>query len=95
MLCDDNVMKDISEGIIKFDKLICTKEYLQDLKKFARILGPKGLMPNVKSGTLVPHDELIEQVKQSKQGLIEFKVTQDSQIMTKLGLRSFDTDKIE
>ena len=52
-------------------------------------------MPNVKSGTLVPHDELIEQVKQSKQGLIEFKVTQDSQIMTKLGLRSFDTDKIE
>ena len=53
VLCDDNTMKEIAEGDINFDKLICTKEYLTDLKKFARILGPKGLMPNIKSGTLV------------------------------------------
>ena len=42
-----------SNGIINFDKIICTQEFLPSLKRFARILGPKGLMPNVKSGTLV------------------------------------------
>jgi len=66
ILCDDNTLKDIAEGTIGFDKLICTKEYLPDLKRYARILGPKGLMPNVKSGTLVVQDDLIDTVKQSK-----------------------------
>ena len=63
------------------------------LKQYARSLGPKGLMPNVKSGTLVPNDELIETVKQTKQGLVEFRVNEYACIMNKIGKRSFaDTD---
>lgn len=50
---DDQIFTDIQNGIINFDKIICTQEFLPSLKRFARILGPKGLMPNVKSGTLV------------------------------------------
>ena len=49
----EETLTDIAKGQIDFDKLICTQEQLMDLKKFARILGPKGLMPNTKSGTLV------------------------------------------
>ena len=49
---------------------------MQLLKKFARILGPKGLMPNVKSGTLVKPNDLVESVKNSKQGLVEFRVNE-------------------
>ena len=56
----------------------------------ARVLGPKGLMPNVKSGTLVKQHELVETVKQSKQGLIEFRVNEGSFIMNKIGNRSFE-----
>ena len=59
----DQVLKDIEAGTAVFDRIIATPEQMPELKRYARILGPKGLMPNVKSGTLVKHDELIETVK--------------------------------
>jgi large subunit ribosomal protein L1 len=64
------------------------------LKPLARVLGPKGLMPNVKSGTLVKADELLETVKISKQGQIEFRVNEHSDIMVKIGLRAFENDAL-
>lgn len=50
------MLKAIGEGEIKFDKIIATPEHMNSLKTLARVLGPKGLMPNVKSGTLVKPD---------------------------------------
>jgi large subunit ribosomal protein L1 len=67
---------------------------MQALKPLARILGPKGLMPNVKSGTLVKPEALIETVKQSKQGLIEYRVNEDGTIMTKIGKRDFTDEDL-
>ena len=89
MIGDDAVLKDISEGVINFDKIIATPEQMTQLKAMARILGPKGLMPNMKSGTLVKQHELVEAVKLSKQGLVEFRINDASYIMGKIGLRSF------
>ena len=60
---DDNILKEMGEGVINFDKIIATPEHMPSLKQLARILGPKGLMPNVKSGTLVKQHELLETVK--------------------------------
>ena len=51
-------------------------------------------MPNLKSGTLVKNDDLIEAIKLSKQGLIEFRVNENADIMAKIGLRSFENDAI-
>lgn len=68
---------------------------MPSLKAMARVLGPKGLMPNVKSGTLVKQHELIETVKQSKQGLIEFRVNEGSFIMNKIGTRAFELDALK
>jgi len=62
----DDLLKQLAEGKCDFDKLIATPEQMQSLKPLARVLGPKGLMPNVKSGTLVKPDELIDAVKISK-----------------------------
>ena len=59
----DAILTEIANGNIPFDKLICTQDYLPQLKKYARILGPKGLMPNTKSGTLVQSEQIVEQVK--------------------------------
>ena len=53
---DDKILADIAADKIEFEKLLCTSEQLIELKKYARILGPKGLMPNTKSGTLVSQD---------------------------------------
>ncbi len=63
MIGDDTVLKDIAEGTVTFDKIIATPEFMPQLKQLARVLGPKGLMPNVKSGTLVKQHELVDTVK--------------------------------
>lgn len=67
---------------------------MPQLKALARTLGPKGLMPNVKSGTLVKPAELLDTVKISKQGQIEFRVNEHSDIMVKIGLKEFDTENL-
>lgn len=92
---DDHILKQIAEGTIEFDKIIATPDHMPSLKSMARILGPKGLMPNVKSGTLVKADELIEAVKQSKQGLVEYRVTENAFVMNKFGKRDFTDEDLE
>jgi len=68
---------------------------MNGLKQMARVLGPKGLMPNLKSGTLVKPDNLIEAVKASKQGMIEFRVNENSFIMNKFGKRDFTDENLQ
>ena len=68
---------------------------MQSLKPLARILGPKGLMPNVKSGTLVKADQLLETVRLSKQGQIEFRVNENADIMVKIGMKDFEDDALK
>lgn len=93
---DEKLLRDISEGgAMNFDKIISTPEHMQSLKQLARILGPRGLMPNVKSGTLVKPDDLMETVKQSKQGLIEFRVNENGTIMGKFGKRDFPDENLQ
>ena len=92
---NDAVLKEIAEGTIPFDKIIATPEQMPALKALARVLGPKGLMPNVKSGTLVKQHELVETVKQAKQGLVEFRVNDGSFIMNKIGNRTFEVDALK
>lgn len=87
---NDKVLADIASENIEFDKLLCSQEMIQDLKAYARILGPRGLMPNTKSGTLVKGNQIVEQVRQSKAGLVEFRVNSDAFIKNKIGLRTFD-----
>jgi len=84
----------MGEGIIPFDKIIATPEHMPTLKTLARVLGPKGLMPNVKSGTLVKQHELLETVKLSKQGLVEFRVNDAAFIMNRIGHRVFENESL-
>lgn len=94
MIGNDDVLKEISEGNIPFDKIIATPEHMPTLKALARVLGPKGLMPNVKSGTLVKQHELVDTVKQAKQGLVEFRVNEAAFTMNKIGKRSFTDEQL-
>lgn len=63
----------IKDGNYKFDKLLATTEMMSVLKPFARTLGPKGLMPNPKAGTIIKPEELEASIKSAKAGSIEFR----------------------
>ena len=89
---DEEFLKDLEKGIIDFDVLITVPQYMPKLGKFARLLGPKGLMPNPKAGTVTTNVE--DAVKQAKAGKIEYRVDKQSIVHVGLGKVSFGTDKV-
>ncbi len=94
MIADSNTFKNIQEGIIDFEKTVCTMDTLPTLKNYGRILGPKGLMPSVKIGTACTAENLERIIKDLKMGSREFKVDQTGHIHLPIGRYDFSEDKI-
>lgn len=89
---DEEFLKQLEKGEINFDVLISTPQYMPKLGKFARLLGPKGLMPNPKAGTVTMDVE--KAVKDSKAGKVEYRVDKQSVVHIGVGKVSFGTDKL-
>ena len=89
---NDDLADDIQAGKINFDVLIATPDCMGIVGKVGRILGPKGLMPNPKTGTVTT--EVGKAVTDVKGGKIDFKVDKTGIIHTSVGKASFDADKI-
>jgi large subunit ribosomal protein L1 len=94
MIADSNTYKNIQEGIIDFEKTVCTMDTLPTLKNYGRILGPLGLMPSTKIGTACTADNLEKIIKDLKMGSREFKVDQTGHIHLPIGRYDFPEDKI-
>ena len=88
----EDLIKKISEGQINFDKLICTSSMMPKLGKLGKILGPKGLMPNPKLGTVT--DDIINTVSKIKNKIVEIKNDKDGNVGLSIGRKSFPTSKI-
>ena len=88
----DNLVKDITDGKINFDKLIATPATMPKMGKLGKILGPKGLMPNPKFGTVT--NNIKTSVKAIKNGQIEIKNDKDGNVSASIGKKSFDDKKI-
>ena len=89
----DNLIKDITDGKINFDKLIATPSMMSKMGKLGKILGPKGLMPNPKLGTVT--DDIQSAVKAIKTGQIEIKNDKDGNLSASIGKKSFPDTKIK
>ena len=89
---DEEFLKQLEKGVIDFDVLIATPAYMTKLGKFARLLGPKGLMPNPKAGTVTADVE--KAVKEAKAGKVEYRVDKQAIVHIGLGKVSFGTDKL-
>ncbi len=89
---DEEFLKRLEKGEIDFDVLISTPQYMPKLGKFARLLGPKGLMPNPKAGTVTA--DLEKAVQESKAGKVEYRVDKQAIIHIGLGKTSFDQAKL-
>ena len=83
----DDLINNISEGKINFEKLISTPKMMVKLGKLGKILGPKGLMPNPKIGTVT--NEIIKAVKDIKSGQVEIKNDKDGNVGLSIGKKSF------
>lgn len=88
----DDLIEDISKGAIDFDILVATPDIMKDLSKVAKILGPKGLMPNPKAGTVT--FEVGNTVKELKKGRVEYKNDSYGIIHCAVGKVSFDKEKL-
>ena len=89
---DEEFLKRLDKGEIAFDVLISTPQYMPKLGKYARMLGPKGLMPNPKAGTVTM--DLEKAVKEAKAGKVEYRVDKQSIVHIGLGKVSFGADKL-
>ena len=88
----DDLIEKIKAGELNFEKLICTPKMMISLSKLGKILGPKGLMPNPKLGTVT--ENIDEAVKNAKAGQVEIKNDKDGNIGLSIGKKSFSNDKI-
>ena len=89
---DEEFIKQLEKGVIDFDVLISTPQYMPKLGKFARLLGPKGLMPNPKAGTVTTDVE--KAVKEAKAGKVEYRVDKQAIVHIGVGKVSFGVDKL-
>ena len=88
----DDLINDITSGKINFDKFIATPAMMPKMGKLGKILGPKGLMPNPKLGTIT--NDIKKTVKDLKEGQIEIKNDKDGNIGASIGKKSFSDNKI-
>ena len=89
---DEEFTKRLEKEQLDFDVLISTPQYMPKLGKFARLLGPKGLMPNPKAGTVTTDIE--KAVKEAKAGKIEYRVDKQAIVHVGLGKVSFGADTL-
>ena len=87
----DDFIEKIKQGEINFDKLICTPSMMVKLSKLGKTLGPKGLMPNPKLGTV--NDDVEKAVKDAKSGQVEIRNDKDGHIGLTIG-KSFSDDNL-
>jgi large subunit ribosomal protein L1 len=83
----DEILKDLDKGQIKFDTLIATPSQMAKLGKYARVLGPRGLMPNPKSGTVTT--DVAKAVSEAKAGRVEYRVDSNGIVHLGVGKVSF------
>lgn len=89
---EEAVVKLLDKGTLNFDVLIASPQFMPKLGKYARLLGPKGLMPNPKSGTV--STDVTKAVAEAKAGKVEYRVDKQAAVHLSVGKVSFGTDKL-
>ncbi len=89
---DQDIINKINDGWFDFDVIVATPDMMAEVGKLGRVLGPKGLMPNPKTGTVT--FEIEKAVKEIKAGKVEYRVDKAGNVHVPIGKVSFDDEKI-
>jgi large subunit ribosomal protein L1 len=92
---DDETFTKIQAGWLEFDVAISTLDLMGKVGRLARILGPRGLMPNPKAGTVVPAEDIAKAIKEAKAGRVEFRLDKTANIHARIGKASFEADQLK
>lgn len=91
---DDESLKKIESGALDFDVAIATPDAMGKVGRLGRVLGPRGLMPNPKAGTVVSADDLERAIREAKAGRVEFRLDKTANIHVSVGKVSFSEDQL-
>tara|TARA_Y100000816_G_scaffold238523_1_gene184694 strand:- start:162 stop:848 length:687 start_codon:yes stop_codon:yes gene_type:complete len=88
----DDLIEKISSGKFNFTKLVCTPSMMAKIGKYGKVLGPKGLMPNPKLGTVT--NDISKTIKNIKTGLVEIRNDKDGNLASTIGRKSLSSEKL-
>ncbi len=90
----DDLIKRIEEGWTDFDVALASRDLMTKVSRLGRVLGPRGLMPNPRTGTVLDAEDLGKAVDEARQGRVEFRLDRTALIHVPIGKVSFDEDKL-
>ena len=91
---DDETFNKIQGGWLEFDVAIATPDQMGKVGRLGRVLGPRGLMPNPKAGTVVNASDMSRAITEAKAGRVEFRLDKTSNIHVQIGKASFEAEKL-
>lgn len=94
VIADDEVIKKITEGWTDFDVAIAVPSMMGKVGRLGRVLGPRGLMPNPRAGTVAPAADLPRLIDEAKAGRVEFRVDKTSNLHAPIGRASFSEEQL-
>ena len=94
IIADDEVIKKIQGGWVEFDVAIAVPSMMGKVGRLGRVLGPRGLMPNPRAGTVAPGSDLPRLIEESKAGRVEFRVDRTANIHAPIGKASFGEEQL-
>lgn len=94
IIADDEIIKRIQEGWVDFDVAIAVPAMMGKVGRLGRVLGPRGLMPNPRTGTVAQSDDLGDLIRETKAGRVEFRVDRTANLHVPIGKASFSEDQL-
>ena len=94
VISDDSQIQKIMDGWVDFDVTIAVPDMMRHVGRLGRILGPRGLMPTPKTGTVVPADDLARVIDETKAGRVEYRLDRSGNIHCPIGKVSFEDEKL-
>jgi len=94
IIADDEVIKRIQEGWVDFDVAIAVPAMMGKVGRLGRVLGPRGLMPNPRAGTVAQGEDLPDLIRETKAGRVEFRVDRTSNLHVPIGKASFSEEQL-
>jgi large subunit ribosomal protein L1 len=93
-IADDEIIQRIQDGWVDFDASVATPSMMSKVGRLGKILGPRGLMPNPKAGTVVQEEDLPRVIKELKAGRVEFRIDKTANLHVPIGKASFDPQSL-